>query len=284
MFVTDAPHNRIGMLDVTGVRYLFWNVPFASARTPHALAVDHPSGHVWFTTYDGVNPPAVGVLNPATGMMSSWTLPAAIAVPANRIDGIVVTRAMGPLLVYVAIPQRNELLEINPGALTARVWPLRYTSPTRIAVNNVGEIFAPNAGSNLVLRFRPSINQETLWFDPGIAFAPYISIDSTATPFFPASGPNIVNLNPVGGTITGVTPTPFAPAFVAIATATNMVVANPSAVVLPTASVVIPPVLVPPFTHWSVPGNGPLSCDATAALRDTWFIDAATNRIARLRP
>jgi hypothetical protein len=94
----------------------------------HALAVDRPTGQVWFTTYDGVSPPAVAVLTPSTGMIRSWTLPAAIAVPANHIDGIVVTRASGILLVYVAIPERNELLEIDPVALTARVWPLRYGS------------------------------------------------------------------------------------------------------------------------------------------------------------
>jgi hypothetical protein len=36
--------------------------------------------------------------------------------------------------------------------------------------------------------------------------------------------------------------------------------------------------------NWQVPDNGALSCDPTAALRDTWFIDTAANRIARLRP
>jgi hypothetical protein len=287
VFVTDAPHNRIGMLDIAGARYDFWNIAIAPARTPHALAVDHPTGQVWFTTYDGVNPPAVVVLDPPTGVFRSWTLPAAVAVPANQIDGIVVTRASGTLLVYVAIPQRNELLEINPVALTARTWPLRFTRPTRIAVNGVGEIFAPNATTNLVLRFRPSINQETLWFDGAFTFAPYISTDSTGTPFLPATNagsPFIANLNPVGGTVTGVAPTLFAPAFVPITVATNVVPASPSTVGLPLVSPAIVGVGPAPFTHWAVPGNGPLSCDPTAALRDTWFIDTTTNRVARLRP
>jgi hypothetical protein len=287
VFVTDATHNRIGMLDITGARYDFWNVVIAPAKTPHALAVDHPTGQVWFTTYDGVNPPAVAVLTPSTGTLQSWTLPAAIAVPANQLDGIVVTRASGALRVYVAIPQRNELLEIDPVAGTARTWPLRYTRPTRLAVNSAGEIFAPNATSNLVLRFRPSINQETLWFDGAFAFSPHISTDSTGTPFLPASNAGnayITNLNPVGGTVTGVTPTPFAPVFVPITTATNVVVATASTMGLAMGSPAIVPVGPAPFMNWQVPGNGPLSCDPTAALRDTWFIDIAMNRIARLRP
>jgi hypothetical protein len=290
VFVTDAPHNRIGMLDITGARYLFWNVAIApAASTPHALAVDHLTGQVWFTTYDGVNPPAVAVLTPSAGVVTidSWTLPAAIAVPGNQLDGIVVTRASGALLVYVAIPQRNELLEINATAGPVRTWsPLRYTRPTRLAVNSAGEIFAPNATSNLVLRFRPSINLETLWTDGPFVFSPYISMDSTDTPFLPASnaGSYITNLNPIGGTMTSVAPTPFAPVIVGIATATNVVAPGVSTVVLPTMALVPPSVPVPPFTNWSVPGNGPLSCDPTAALRDTWFIDVAANRIARFRP
>jgi hypothetical protein len=287
VFVTDAPHNRIGMLDISGARYDFWNVLIAPARRPHALAVDHPTGQVWFTTYDGVNPPAVAVLDPPSGTIRSWTLPAALAVVTNQIDGIVVTRASGALLVYVAIPQRNELLEINPVALTARVWPLRFGRPTRIAVNSAGEIFAPNATSNLVLRLRPSINQETLWFDGPFTFAPYISIDSASTPFLPAANagaPFIANLNPVGGTVTGLVPTAFAPVFVPIVTATNVVPATPTTVGLAMVSPAIAPVGPPPFTHWAVPGNGPLSCDPTSSLRDTWFIDTAMSRISRLRP
>jgi len=286
VFVTDAPHNRIGMLDIGGARYDFWNVLIAPARTPHALAVDHPTGQVWFTTYDGVNQPAVAVLDPPSGTIRSWTPPAALAAVTNQIDGIVVTRASGSLLVYVAIPQRNELLEIDPVALTARAWPLRFTRPTRIAVNSAGEIFAPNATANLVLRFQPSINQETLWFDGPFTFAPYISIDSTSTPFLPATNvtPFIANLSPVGGTVTGVVPTPFAPAFVSIVTATNVVPATPTTVGLPLVSSVIAPSVAAPFTHWAVPGNGPLSCDPTSSLRDTWFIDTAMSRISRLRP
>ena len=287
VFVTDAPHNRIGMLDVAGTRYDFWNVAIAPAKTPHALAVDHPTGQVWFSTYDGVSPPAVAVLDPLMGTISSWTLPAAIVAVTNHIDGIVVTRASGTLLVYVAIAQRNELLEINPGALTARVWPLRYGNPTRIAVNSAGEIFAPNATANLVLRFRPSINQETIWFDGAFAFAPFVSTDSAGTPFFPASNAGssfVANLNPAGGTVTGVTPTAFVPAFATIAAAANVVAAAPSTVGLALVSPAIAPVGPAPFTHWLVPGNGALSCDPTASLRDTWFIDTATNRIARLRP
>jgi streptogramin lyase len=286
VFVTDATHSRIGRLDITGGLYAFWNITIAPARKPHALAVDHPTGQVWFTTYDGIAPPAVAVLSPATGTIRSWTLPAAIATPAHQLDGIVVTRASGTLLVYVAIPQRNELLEINPAALTARTWPLRYTRPTRIAVNSAGEIFAPNATTNLMFRFIPSLNQETLWFDGTFAFAPYISIDSASTPFLPSTNPLpfITNLNPIGGMVTGVLPTPFVPAFVPIAVPTNVVPASPSTVVLP----MIPPPIVgigpAPFVNWQVPGNGPLSCDATAALRDTWFVDNTTNRIARLRP
>lgn len=86
--------------------------------------------------------------------------------------------------------------------------------------------------------------------------------------------------------MTGVTPTPFAPAFVAIATATNVVAASASTVVLPMGSPAIAAVGPAPFMNWNVPGNGPLSCDPTApaTFRDTWFIDTAMNRIARLRP
>jgi streptogramin lyase len=286
VFVTDAPHNRIGMLDVAGARYDFWNIAIPPAKTPHALAVDHPTGNVWFTTYDGVTQPAVAVLRPATGTIAWWTLPVAIAVPSNHIDGIVVTRASGTLLVYVAIAQRNELLEIDPTALTARVWPLRYGRPTRIAVNAAGDIFAPNANSNLVLRFRPAIAQETLWFDGAYLFGPYVSTDSTGTPFWPAAnaGPFIVNLNPVGGTVTGVGVTPFAPVFPSVVTATNVVAAVPTNVVLGMISPPIAGIGPAPFTHWAVPGNGALSCDPSAPLRDTWYLDAATNRIARLRP
>jgi len=287
VFVTDAPHNRIGMLDISGARYDFWNIPIAPARRPHALAVDHPTGQVWFTTYDGVSPPAVAVLDPPSGTIRSWTLPAALAVPANQIDGIVVTRASGVLLVYVAIPQRNELLEIDPVALTARVWPLRFGRPTRIAVNSAGEIFAPNATSNLMLRFRPLINQETLWFDGAFTFAPYVSTDSTGTPFLPAANagtPFVANLNPVGGLVTPVSPGAFVPVFVPIVTATNVVPAIATNVALPMISPAIAPVGPAPFTHWAVPGNGPLSCDPTSALRDAWYINLAMNRISRLRP
>ena len=65
---------------------------------------------------------------------------------------------------------------------------------------------------------------------------------------------------------------------------TNVVPAAPSTAILPHVAPAIAPIGPAPFTHWLVPGNGALSCDPTAALRDTWFIDAATNRIARLRP
>jgi hypothetical protein len=287
VFVTDAPHNRIGMLDISGARYRFWDIGIASARTPHALAVDHLTGQVWFTTYDGVNPPAVAMLDPSAGTISSWPLLPPIAGPSDQIDGIVVTRASGALLVYVAIAERNELLEIKYTAVaTAQVWPLRYTQPTRIAVDRAGDIFAPNAGSNLVLRCRPSISEETLWFDGSFAFRPYISIDSAGWVFLPSDngGPAITRLNPLGFT-TNLVPTPVITNFSPTLTAANVVPAVRSVIALPMVSPAIVPSFLFPFTNWMVPGNGPLSCDPTAPLIDTWFIHTtATNRIARLRP
>jgi streptogramin lyase len=287
VFVTDAPHNRIGMLDVTGASYSSWNVAIAAARTPHALAVDPPTGQIWFTTHDGMNPPAVAMLDPATGVLLSSALPPGIAGPAHHINGIVVTRASGPLLVYVAIAELDELVEINPAGWTVKVWPLRYSRPTRIAVNNAGEIFAPNATSNLVLRFRPWINEETLWFDGAFTFLPHISIDSSGFPALPAMNtgvPYIASLNLGGGILTTVAPTAFMLPLASTATPTTVVPAIPSTVALPMVSPPTAASLSPSFTHWMVPGNGPLSCDPTASLRDTWFIDLTTSRIARLRP
>ena len=285
VFVTDAVHRRIGMLDVAGAQYNFWDVVIPAAQAPHALAVDHWTGDVWFTTYDGVGTPTVAKLD-SSGLLTWWALPAVLASPADQIDGIVVGHA-GGTLVYVALAQKQLLLEIDPLLSTARAWPLRYTRPTRIAVNTAGEIFAPDAGSNLVLQFNPIGAQQTLWLHPapGVSFGPYVSTDVLGAPFWPATiGAMWFIVTPIlAGAITNSPAMSFAPAFSSINSPRLFVPAVPRFQAL---SMISGPPLVwptPPFMNYQVPSISSLSCDPTVPTSDTWYIDPVNDRVSRLR-
>ncbi len=193
VYFTSIVTNNICILNPSAPPVLQWYpLPFV-VNSPRTLSVD-PTGNAWFSSTPGAGPEALGSLNPITGIVHLWLLPAVVATPGDAIDGLQFANNQLYFSVTGSLNQICVMLNpaINPSPTNC--YPVPFTQPVPIRVNSVGQVYRiAGAGFNRIARLDIASSILTQWGTPS---SPDIYLSPVDPPYFTSFTPEVDRLDP----------------------------------------------------------------------------------------
>ncbi len=166
VYFTSIVTNNICILNPSAPPVLQWHtLPFV-VNSPRTLSVD-PTGNAWFSSTPAAGPEALGSLNPITGIVHLWLLPAVVATPGDAIDGFQFANNKLYFSVTGSLNQICVMLNpaINPSPTNC--YPVPFNQPVPIRVNSVGQVYRiAGAGFNRIARLDIASSILTQWGTP----------------------------------------------------------------------------------------------------------------------
>ena len=279
VYWTGNPTGTICILDPSTNTLAWYTLPFV-VGSPRTLSID-PVGNAWFSSTPAAGPAAVASLDPVTGNVHLWVLPAAVAAPGDTIDGL--QFANGWLYFSVTGVQNQICVMFNPAANPSptNCYPVPFNQPAPIRVNPANQVYRiAGAGFNRIARLDVGIATLTQWATPN---APDIYLSPVDPPYFTSFAPAVDQLDP---TVPGFD-TPDLPNLFNLYS--DYLDASVNSAALPSGGF-IPPVVnsalikTTPgaFNVWSsTTSSGPLTVDLFGSV---WIAETAAGTIATFQP
>jgi virginiamycin B lyase len=142
---------------------------------PHSVMLD-PSGRIWFNGHFSVDPELIGVLDPSTGSVTSFEVPAK-PMPGGASTIPYGLRVAANGVVWCTELAGNRLIRFDPEGERFRTYemPTTHSGPRRLDIGPDGIVWIPEYAANKLARFDPETEAFEEFEFPVPGALPYVA-------------------------------------------------------------------------------------------------------------